>query len=144
VLERLALEFDDVAWRTERCLGDNPFAAVREGRLHLKRPDALEIPQRVAELRRVIETHLPRVRIEDLLAEVDSWCGFLGAFCPQRGYQPRSESLEVALPAALIAHGIGIPFGEGGAGDAGGRLGDVGEELGIRDTDAPRGEGVVA
>jgi hypothetical protein len=37
VLERLAREFDDVAWRTERGLGGNPFAAVREGRLHLKR-----------------------------------------------------------------------------------------------------------
>ena len=108
VLERLAREFDDVAWRTERGLGGNPFAAVREGRLHLKRPDALEIPQRVEELRRVIETHLPRVRIEDLLTEVDSWCGFLGAFCPLGGYQPRSDNLDVALPAALIAHGTNL------------------------------------
>ena len=108
MLERLAREVDDVAWRTEQGLGGNPFAAVREGRLHLKRPDALEIPQRVEELRRVIETHLPRVRIEDLLAEVDSWCGFLGAFCPLGGYQPRSDNLDVALPAALIAHGTNL------------------------------------
>jgi TnpA family transposase len=108
VLERLAREVDDVAWRTEQGLGGNPFAAVREGRLHLKRPDALEIPQRVEELRRVIETHLPRVRIEDLLAEVDSWCGFLGAFCPLGGYQPRSDNLDVVLPAALIAHGTNL------------------------------------
>src|SRR5262249_9709885 len=108
VLERLAREVGDVAWRTEQGLGGNPFAAVREGRLHLKRPDALEIPQGVEELRRVIETHLPRVRIEDLLAEVDSWCGFLGAFCPLGGYQPRSDNLDVALPAALIAHATNL------------------------------------
>jgi TnpA family transposase len=104
----LAREFDEVAWRTERGLGGNPFAAVREGRRHLKRPDALEIPPRVEELRRVIETHLPRVRIEDLLVEVDSWCSFLGAFCPLGGYQPRSDNLDVALPAALIAHGTNL------------------------------------
>jgi hypothetical protein len=71
VLEWLAREFDEVARRTEHGLGGNLFASVREGRLHLKRPDSLEIPQRVEELRRVIETHLPRVRIENLLAEVD-------------------------------------------------------------------------
>jgi hypothetical protein len=35
---------------------------------------------------------------------------------------------------------VGIPLGEGGAG---GQLGDVGEGLGFRDTDAPRGGGVV-
>ncbi|HMF34997.1 MAG TPA: hypothetical protein VKF17_00090 [Isosphaeraceae bacterium] len=88
VLERLAREFDEVAWPTERGLSSNPFAAVRDGRLHLQRPDALEIPQRVEELRRAIETHLPRVRIENLLAEVDSWCGFIGALCPLEATNP--------------------------------------------------------
>jgi TnpA family transposase len=108
VLERLAREFDDVAWRTERGLGSNPFATVRDGELHLKRPDALEIPQRVEELRRAIETHLPRVRIENLLGEVDSWCSFIRALCPLGGYQPRSDNLDVALPASLIAHGTNL------------------------------------
>jgi len=108
VLERLAREFDEVAWRTKRGLGSIPLAAVRYGRLHLKRPGALEIAQRVEELRRVIETHLPRVRIENLLGELDSWCGFIGALCPLGGHQPRSDSLEVALSAALIAHGANL------------------------------------
>src|SRR5205823_11551962 len=101
VLERLGREFDEAAWRTERGLGSNPFAAVRDGRLHLKRPDALEVPPRVEELRRVIEIHLPRVRVERLIAEVDSWCGFTGALKPLGGYQSRSDSLDAALPAAL-------------------------------------------
>ena len=48
----------------------NGFAAIRDGGLCLKRLDALDIPNRVRELRRVLETHLPRIRIEDVLAEV--------------------------------------------------------------------------
>ena len=89
---------------SQRSIG-NPFAAVREGHLRIKRPDALEIPPRVEEVRRAIETHLPRVRIEALLAEVDSWCGFLGMFCPLGEYQPRSENLDIALPAAWSPSG---------------------------------------
>jgi TnpA family transposase len=108
VLERLTREFDDVAWRTERGLGGNPFAAVRDGRLHLKRPDALEVSPRVEELRRAIETHLPRVRIESLIGEVDSWCRFTGALKPLGDYQPHSDNLDAALPAALIAHGTNL------------------------------------
>jgi len=43
--------------------------------------------------------------IERLIAEVDSWCGFTEALKPLGGYQPRSDNLDAALPAALIAHG---------------------------------------
>ena len=107
-LGRLTQEFDTAARQADQGLAQNPFAAIRDSRLHLKRPDALEIPDRVQELRRVLETHLPRVRIEDLLLDVDAWCGFLRVFRPLGGYQPRSEDRAVALPAALIAHGTNL------------------------------------
>jgi hypothetical protein len=56
VLEWRAREFDDVTSRTESGLGVNPFSTVREGHLQPKRPDAQEIPDRVKEMRRAIET----------------------------------------------------------------------------------------
>jgi hypothetical protein len=56
------------------------------------RRDAIEVPRVVRELRRVIETHLPRIRIEDLLVEVDSWCGFTRALVPVGGYTRGSRS----------------------------------------------------
>ena len=108
ILGRLTQEFETVARQADQGLDRNPFAALRDGRLHLKRPDALEIPERVQELRRVLETHLPRVRIEDLLQDVDAWCGFLQAFRPLGGYQAREGDRGAALPAALIAHGTNL------------------------------------
>ena len=41
------------------------------------------------ELRATHQASLPRVRIEDLLQDVDEWCGFTRAFQPLGGYQPR-------------------------------------------------------
>jgi hypothetical protein len=56
---------------------------------------------------RGIETHLPRIRIEDLLVEVDRWCGcgFTRELVPLLGYHPRTERPYAALLAALVAHG---------------------------------------
>src|SRR5262249_48464472 len=65
-------------------------------------------PERVRELRRVVETHLPRIRIEDLLIEVDSRCGFTRQLVPLGGYRPRTDNLYPSLLAALVAHGTNL------------------------------------
>jgi hypothetical protein len=108
VLNQLCREYAEVVERAERGLDKNPFAAVRDGRLHLKRPDALILPEEVKQLRRVIETSLPRVRIEVLLQEVDARCGFTRELRPLGGYEPRSGQLYPALLAALVAHGTNL------------------------------------
>jgi TnpA family transposase len=107
-LVRLAHEFDAAARQLRDGLPQNDFAAIQDGRLHLKRLDALEIPPSVRELRRVLETRLPRIRIEDLLLHVNAWCGFTTAFEPLRDSQQRSADLVVTLLAALIAHGTNL------------------------------------
>jgi TnpA family transposase len=108
VLDKLRQEYREALERAERGLADNPFATVREGRLHLKRPDALEIPERVKQVKRVVETSLPHVRIEDLLQEVDRLCGFTRALRPLSGYEPRVGNLYQTLLGALIAHGTNL------------------------------------
>jgi hypothetical protein len=67
----LRQEYTEAAGRATHGLAENPFASVRDGRLQLKRPNALEIPERTRQLREAIETGLPRVRVEELLQEVD-------------------------------------------------------------------------
>jgi TnpA family transposase len=51
---------------------------------------------------------LGRVRIEDLLQDVDEWCGFTRAFQPLGGYQPRGGDPHRSLLATLIAHGTNL------------------------------------
>ena len=88
-LDRIATALDQAARGAAAGLPRNGFAAVQDDRLKLKRPDALTIPRAVRQLRETLKASLPRVRIEDLLQDVDDWCGFTSAFQPLGGYKPR-------------------------------------------------------
>ena len=107
-LTRLGTEFDRAARAAERGMPANRFAEIRDGRLKLKRRDAMLVPRALHELRATIGASLPRVRIEDLLQDVDEWCGFTRAFQPLGGYQPRGADPHRSLLATLIGHGTNL------------------------------------
>jgi hypothetical protein len=69
VLDKLRQEYMEAVEQVEGGLPDNPLATIRDGRLHLKRPDLLEAPERVKQVKRVIETSLPHVRCREALYE---------------------------------------------------------------------------
>jgi hypothetical protein len=116
-LARIAGEFDRAARAAARGLPSNRFAAIRDGRLALKRRDALPVSRVVRELRATIGASLPRVRIEDLLQDADEWCGFTGAFEPLGGYQPggadphRSTRRAPSHRATMRGNGAAAWFG---------------------------------
>ncbi|MEE8291179.1 MAG: Tn3 family transposase, partial [Candidatus Tectomicrobia bacterium] len=105
---RLQHEFDEVAQQVERGLPQNAFATIRGNRFHLKRRDALEVSPRLTQLRRTIEGALPRVRIEDLLTQVDAWCGFTQVFRRPDDQAPQGPHVFTTLLATLIAHGTNL------------------------------------
>ena len=105
---KLATALDRAARAAARGLPSNPFAAVQDGKLKLRQPDALPIPRAVRRLRETIKANMPRVRIEDLLQDVDAWCGFTRAFQPLSGYEPRAGDTYRPLLATLIAHGTNL------------------------------------
>jgi TnpA family transposase len=107
-LGKLAAALDRAARAAAGGLPANPFVAVQDGKLKLKQPDALPIPPQVRRLRETIKASMPRVRIEDLLQDVDEWTGFTRAFQPLGGYEPRHGDTYRPLLAALIAHGTNL------------------------------------
>jgi len=107
-VSRLQQEFDAVAQRAACGLPTNDFATIRRDRLHLKRRDALELPPRILQLRRTIEGALPRVRIEDLLTQVDAWCDFTRVFRRPDERASRIPNFSTTLLATLIAHGTNL------------------------------------
>ena len=108
-IAKIGAEFEVAARAAERGLPTNRFASIVNGRLKLKRRDALAISGAVLKLRATIAASLPRVRIEDLLQDVDEWCRFMSAFQPLGGYQPRRVAdLQRSLFATVIAHGTNL------------------------------------
>jgi TnpA family transposase len=107
-IDKLKVEFEAAARAAQQGLPTNRFASVVHGRLKLKKRDALAISQAVLKLRATIAASLPRVRIEDLLQDVDEWCGFMSAFQPLGGYQKRAADLHRSLLATIIAHGTNL------------------------------------
>jgi TnpA family transposase len=105
---RLQGVFDDVAQHAAHGLSTNDFVTIRRGQLHCKKRDALELPPRIIQLRRTIEGALPRVRIEDLLMQVDAWCHFTQAFRPPGERTARRAHGVTPLLATLIAHGTNL------------------------------------
>ena len=105
---RLQQAFDEVAHRAASGLARNPFATIRQGRLHLKRRDALELPPQLKQLRQTIEGALPLVRIEDLLMQGDPWGGFTQAFRRPGERMPRIPNFAKTLLATLSAHGTNL------------------------------------
>jgi TnpA family transposase len=107
-INKLKVEFEAAARAAQHGLPTNRFASIVNGRLKLKKRDALAISQAVLKLRATIAASLPRVRIEDLLQDVDEWCGFMSGFQPLGGYQPRAADLHRSLLATIIAHGTNL------------------------------------
>lgn len=108
-LERIATALDQAAEAAAAGLPRNCFAKIENGRIKLKQPDALAVPRELRRLRDTIRASMPRVRIEDLLQDVDEWCGFTRAFQPLGGYAPRGgHDAHRALLATLIAHGTNL------------------------------------
>jgi TnpA family transposase len=117
-VQTLVREFHETAARTEQGLATNPFARIEGGQLHFRREPRQSEPKGTAALRQLLRHDLARVRIEQLLMDVDAHCGFSrhlvppladpahGAGDTALGLTPAQHYS--ALMAALVAHGTNL------------------------------------
>jgi hypothetical protein len=85
----LTHQFQEAVTTAKARFAGDDFAEIQDGKLKLKRDDKVIIPVSVAALQKVIDTHLPLIRIEQLLLEVDQRTHFSRHFTPVQGHQAR-------------------------------------------------------
>ena len=107
-LAQLVREIGSAATAFAGGLAANSFARIDQDQLRLRRPDALAVSTELRSLRRLIESRMPKIRLEDILLDVDRRCGFTRAFRPLAGYEPRGTDTYRTLLATLIAHGTNL------------------------------------
>jgi len=71
VRNHLLKQFNESASKAKQRFGLDNFAEIHNGKLKLRRDDKLEAPDKVNYLQKVINAHMPTIRIEQLLMEVD-------------------------------------------------------------------------
>jgi hypothetical protein len=77
---------------------NNPFIRFEGQNLGLSKDDALEISPEVNKLCKLFEAHIPKIRIEVLIAEADKYSGFTHAFKPFH-----EQYRETHLPLLLVS-----------------------------------------
>lgn len=91
------------------CVGStNPWAEIVDGELKVKQVEAVNIPDEVEEVKKLITSALPRVKLPDLLIEVDQWTHFTRHFTYFSGQESRTKDLQKCLFANFIGQGCNI------------------------------------
>ncbi|HGO6793271.1 Tn3 family transposase [Legionella pneumophila serogroup 1] len=114
LLETLRGEYHRVATNASKSLPTNDFVTINEGKFCFSKEDALVIPPEVVKLRKLIQSRMPSIRIEKLLAEAAKMSGCMEGFTPFYAHtQPIKFPLKPLL-AAILAHATNIGlFGMG-------------------------------
>ena len=85
--------------------GTLPDATLADGELKIS-PVRADAPEEAEAAKELVYSLLPRVKVTDVLLEVNSWTGFSECFTHQRSGRPADD--RTALLTALLADGINL------------------------------------
>jgi TnpA family transposase len=114
-LDAMAKRLDTALSRVAATLAENSFAQIVDGRLALSRDDKPDIPASAVTLRAQLVELLPRVKLTDLLIEVDAWVGIREHFTHPNervagSWAGRGAHLDACIFAVLLAKGCNLPL----------------------------------
>ena len=101
--KKLADSFESSLEESQSRFKENKFAKIEKEKLKLRKDDKLERLPSVDLLQNTINTSLPRIRIEDLILEVDQELHFSRHFNPIQGSRQEIPYSYKSIVAAIIA-----------------------------------------
>ncbi len=101
--QNLADSFESSVEKSQDRFKGNKFAKIEKGKLKLRKDDKLERLPSVDLLQNTINASLPRIRIEDLIVEVDKELHFSRHFNPIQGSRQATPYSYKSVVAAIIA-----------------------------------------
>jgi len=109
-LAQVTERFATVSQRVEATIPHNPFAAIEDGILSVSREKGEPQSNEVDPFRRSVLKHLPRIKLPELLIEVDKWTHFTQYFTPlfDSAGEKRTTTWKKSLFANLVAQGCNI------------------------------------
>ena len=104
----LAEFFNKTARLASKKFGKDGFAEIKHGKLKLKKKEAVEIPADVQRLQALIASYLPKIKIEQLLLEVDKMTRFSRHFTPLHGQKSEPQKFYKTLIATILSQATNI------------------------------------
>jgi len=107
-IDALCQKLHKTATVAKKRFGLDGFAYIENNELKLHKDDKIEESKEVKKLEKVIAASLPKIRIEQLLLEVDQMIGFSRQFVPIHGQQSLPKKFYKTLLASIIAQATNI------------------------------------
>jgi TnpA family transposase len=101
-------KFIQISTKVDNNIGKNTFASIVDGALSLSSEKASPKNEEVKGLKQNLRKVLTRIKLPDLLIEVDKWTNFTRHFTCLGGQEPRTTDLQKCLFANFIAQGCNI------------------------------------
>lgn len=107
-MDLLCSKLHKTANTAKRKFGLDGFAYIQNHELRLHKDDKIEESLEVKRLEKALESSLPKIRIEQLLLEVDQMTGFSRHFIPIHGQQSLPKKFYKTLLASIISQATNI------------------------------------
>ena len=101
-------KFIQISNRVDNNIAKNTFASIVDGALSLSRDKAAPQNEEAKQLKQNLRKVLTRIKLPDLLIEVDKWTNFTRHFTCLGGQEPRTTDLQKCLFANFMAQGCNI------------------------------------
>lgn len=108
VKQLLITNFFQTVNTAKKSFAKDNFAEIVNGKLKLKRDDKADIPEKVKQLQKLIDSRMPIIRIEQLLIEVDQQINFTRYIVPVQQHNARPRNFYKSLIAAIISQATNL------------------------------------